>query len=83
MDAMLERFDQWWEAAVQWMAIDDRVRALAAATRAVEEHSEGIPFLVQVPSLRPLHGEPGFQRLIRQTGLGVTTPASVLPFVRR
>ena len=63
--ARLERLNQWYEAALQWMAIDEPAAALAALERCVAERGTNLPFLLQYPSFRPLHGEPRFRQLAR------------------
>jgi DNA-binding winged helix-turn-helix (wHTH) protein/Tfp pilus assembly protein PilF len=67
--AMLERLNQWYEAALQWMAIDEPAAALAALERCVAERGTNLPFLLQYPSFQPLHGEARFRRLARELGL--------------
>jgi tetratricopeptide (TPR) repeat protein len=67
--ALLERLNQWYEAALQWMAIDEPAAALATLERCVAERGTNLPFLLQYPSFRPLHGEPRFRRLAREIGL--------------
>jgi hypothetical protein len=67
--ALLERLNQWYEAALQWMAIDEPAAALAALERCVAERGTNLPFLLQYPSFQPLHGEPRFRRLARELGL--------------
>jgi Tfp pilus assembly protein PilF len=63
--AKLEGLNQWYEAALQWMAIDEPAAALAALERCVAERGTNLPFLLQYPSFRPLHGEPRFRQMAR------------------
>ncbi|MEA2812550.1 MAG: hypothetical protein QOI93_247 [Rhodospirillaceae bacterium] len=51
------------------MAIDEPAAALATLERCVAERGTNLPFLLQYPSFRPLHGEPRFRRLAREIGL--------------
>ena len=66
---LLERLNQWWEAALQWMAIDEPGRALDALERCLADRGTGAPFLRQYPSLRPLHQKPRFRTMVRTMGL--------------
>jgi tetratricopeptide (TPR) repeat protein len=68
--ARLEQLDQWYEAALQWMVLDERDRALAGLERCAAERGTNMPFLLQYPSLRPLRGEPRLRELVDQLGLG-------------
>jgi hypothetical protein len=67
--ALLERLNQWFEAALQSMAIDEPTAALSALERCVAERGTNAPFLLQYPSLRGLHGEPRFRRLASELKL--------------
>lgn len=62
--ALLERLNQWFEAGLQWMVLDEPARALEALERCVAERSDQAPFLRQFPSLHPLAGQPRFERLV-------------------
>jgi serine/threonine-protein kinase len=73
--AMLERRSQWYEAADQWMAIDEPARALDALERCVEERATAAPFMLQHPSFRSLHSHPRFVRLAQR--LNLPAPVSV------
>ena len=64
--AMLARLNQWFEVAVQAMAIDERTTALDGLERSLAEHVDSAPYLGQYPSFRPLSGEPRFERLLRE-----------------
>jgi DNA-binding winged helix-turn-helix (wHTH) protein/tetratricopeptide (TPR) repeat protein len=65
----LERTNRLESAAVQWMAIGESARALDALERCVDRRSTFAPFVRQLPSLRPLHREPRFERLLRRLKL--------------
>lgn len=67
--AMLERLNQWYEVAIQRMAIDDVSGALDALERAVAEHADSVIYMASYPSFHPLRGEPRYQRLVQQLGL--------------
>lgn len=67
--ARLGRQNQWLEAAVQAMAIDDRATALDGLERCVGERGDGTPYIAHFPSFRPLGGEPRFQRLLSEMKL--------------
>ena len=67
--ARLGRQNQWLEAAVQAMAIDDRSTALDGLERCVGDQGDGTPYIAQFPSFQPLQGEPRFQRLMREMKL--------------
>jgi DNA-binding winged helix-turn-helix (wHTH) protein/Tfp pilus assembly protein PilF len=67
--AMLEKLNQWFEAAIQAMAIDERARALDALERCVAERGDNAPFIAEFPPFRPLYGEPRFDRLLQKLGL--------------
>jgi DNA-binding winged helix-turn-helix (wHTH) protein len=62
--AMLARLNQWFEVAIQAMAIDDRARALSALERCVDERADNAPFIAEFPPFRPLRGEPRFERVL-------------------
>ena len=82
---MLERLNQWYEVALQAMALDERQRALEALERCVRERGTGAQFLLQYPPLRPLHGEPRFRQLVEELGLGHLLEADrvIVPFRMR
>jgi tetratricopeptide (TPR) repeat protein/DNA-binding winged helix-turn-helix (wHTH) protein len=65
----LDRIDAPYEAALQWMAIGERERALGALERCVETRCASAPFLLQHPPLLPLHRVPRFQALTDRLGL--------------
>jgi hypothetical protein len=67
--AVLERLNQWYEVALQWIALDEPAPALAALERCVAERGTNLPFLLQYPSFRPLYGEPRFRRMVRELKL--------------
>ncbi len=71
--AMLARLNQWFEAAIQAMAIDDRAQALDALERCLDERADNAPFIAQFPPFRPLRGEPRYDRLLARLGLAVPT----------
>ncbi|WP_341703636.1 winged helix-turn-helix domain-containing protein [Ferrovibrio sp.] len=60
----LDRFDQPFETALQWMALDEHGQALAALERCVMLKCTPAPFLAVLPSFRPLHGDPRFRTLL-------------------
>jgi serine/threonine-protein kinase len=62
--AMLARLNQWFEVAIQAMAIDDRAQALSALERCVDERADNAPFIAEFPPFRPLRGEPRFERVL-------------------
>jgi DNA-binding winged helix-turn-helix (wHTH) protein len=78
---VLERMNQSFEAALQWMVIGERHRALDALERSVLERATNIPFLLQFPSLRTLHGELRFKRLAEQAGLFPDCPPPVTEII--
>jgi DNA-binding winged helix-turn-helix (wHTH) protein len=67
--AMLARLNQWFEVAIQAMAIDEREQALDALKRCVEERGDNAPFIAQYPPFRALHGQRRFDRLVSAVGL--------------
>jgi serine/threonine-protein kinase len=67
--ARLARLNQWFEVAIQAMAIDDRAQALDALERCLEEQADNAPFIAEFPPFRPLRGEPRFDRLLGRLGL--------------
>ena len=62
---LLERSGRWEGAAQQWMAIGEPGRALDALEHCVEARTTYLAFVGQVPSFRPLRGEPRFQRVLQ------------------
>jgi DNA-binding winged helix-turn-helix (wHTH) protein/Tfp pilus assembly protein PilF len=66
---VVERVNLWPEAAQQWMAVDEPERALDALERGLAERCINMPFLMVVPSFRPLHGAPRFTRIVQALGL--------------
>jgi DNA-binding winged helix-turn-helix (wHTH) protein/tetratricopeptide (TPR) repeat protein len=66
---LMERVNLWPEAAQQWMAVGEPDRALDALQRGLVERSTNMPFLMESPSFRPLHGVPRFRKMARQIGL--------------
>ena len=66
---IVERVNLWPEAAQQWMAADEPDRALDALERGLVERSTNMPFLMEAPSFRPLHGSPRFRSIACQIGL--------------
>jgi DNA-binding winged helix-turn-helix (wHTH) protein/Flp pilus assembly protein TadD len=73
---MLGKLNQWFEVAIQAMAIGEREQAFDALERCVEERGDNAPFIGQFPPFRPLYGKPRFDRLLARLGL---QPASVIP----
>lgn len=67
--AMLARLNQWFEVAIQAMAIGARDQALDALERCVDERGDNAPFIAAFPPFRPLRGEPRFERLLSELGL--------------
>jgi serine/threonine-protein kinase len=74
--ALLAKLNQWFEVAIQAMAIGERAQALDALERCVEQRADGAPFMVAFPSFRPLRSEPRFDRLLQQLGLLSPLPAT-------
>ena len=62
--ARLAKLNQWFEVAIQAMAIDDRAQALSALERCLDEQADNAPFIAEFPPFRPLRGEPRFERLL-------------------
>ena len=62
---LAERTHRWETAAIQWMAVGEPGRALAALETCVDQRSTYMRFIAQCPAWRPLHGEPRFQKLLR------------------
>jgi tetratricopeptide (TPR) repeat protein len=71
----LAKLNQWFEAAIQAMAIGDRAQALDAIERCLEERADNAPFIAEFPPFRPLRGEPQFDRLLQKLGLLSPLPA--------
>jgi len=69
---MLDRLDQPYEVAMQWMALGEPERALDALARCFDERCSSAPFLRQHPTFRPLHGDPRFETLALRLGLPPT-----------
>jgi serine/threonine-protein kinase len=67
--AVLTRLNQWFEVAIQAMAIDERAQALDALERCVDERADNAPFIAAFPPFGPLRGEPRFDRLMHELGL--------------
>jgi Tfp pilus assembly protein PilF len=63
--ARLARLNQWFEVAIQAMAIDDRVQALEALERCLDDKADNAPFIAEFPPFRPLRGEPRYERVLR------------------
>ncbi|WP_421995170.1 winged helix-turn-helix domain-containing protein [Reyranella sp.] len=74
--ARLAKLNQWFEAAIQAMAIGEREQALAALERCVEERGDNAPFIAEFPPFRRLAGEPRFDRLLSEVGLLSPPPAT-------
>ena len=74
--AMLAKLNQWFEVAVQAMAIDERAQALDGLERCMSERADNAPFIGQYPPFRPLQGEPRFERLLGELGLLSPLPAT-------
>lgn len=68
--ARLGKLNQWFEVAIQAMAIGERTQALDALERCVEERADNAPFIAEYPPFEPLHDEPRFDRMLEQLGLG-------------
>jgi hypothetical protein len=73
--AILAKLNQWFEVAIQAMAIGERAQALEALERCVDERADNAPFIAEFPPFRPLRGEPRFDRLLEQPGLVSPLPA--------
>lgn len=67
--AFLDKFDQWYEMADQWMAIGERDKALDALETCIANRCTPAPFILQHPPFKPLHDEPRFQALVREMKL--------------
>jgi serine/threonine-protein kinase len=74
--ARLAKLNQWFEVAIQAMAIAAREQALDALERCVEERGDNAPFIAEFPPFRPLRGEPRFERLLDEVGLLSPPPAA-------
>ena len=68
--AMLAKLNQWFEVAIQAMAIGERGQALDALERCVAEKVDNAPFIAAFPPFRALRGELRFERLLDELGLG-------------
>lgn len=68
----LNKFDQWYETADQWMAIGERERALDSLELCIANRCTPAPFILQHPPFKPLHDEPRFQTLVRELKLDIT-----------
>lgn len=67
--AMLARLNQWFEVAIQAMAIGQHDEALNALERCVDERGDNAPFIAEFPPFRALRGQPRFDRLLSAVGL--------------
>ncbi|UYN93530.1 MAG: winged helix-turn-helix domain-containing protein [Enhydrobacter sp.] len=67
--ALLERLDQWYEVAIQRMAIGDTSGTLDALERCIAIHADSLVYVDAYPSFHPLRGEPRFQRIVEHVGL--------------
>lgn len=67
--AIVEAAGLWPQAAEQWVAAGEVGRALDALERGLADRSTPMPFIMQDPALRPLHGEPRFRRIAQALGL--------------
>lgn len=65
----LDKFDQWYEMADQWMALGEREKALDALERCVAKRCTPAPFMLQHPPFKPLHDEPRFEALVAKLAL--------------
>jgi serine/threonine-protein kinase len=74
--AMLAKLNQWFEVAIQAMAIGERAEALDALERCLAERVDNAPFIAEFPPFRPLRGKPRFDRLLGQLGLFTPPPAT-------
>lgn len=72
--ARLARLNQWFEVAIQAMAIDDRAQALDALERCLDDKADNAPFIAEFPPFRPLRGEPRYERVLHT--LRLTPPAA-------
>lgn len=66
---LLERTNRWEGAAMQWMAVGDRVRALDALEHCVKARTTYLSFTGQSPCFRPLWSEPRFRQILRTLNL--------------
>ena len=66
---LLERTNRWEGAAMQWMAVGDRVRALDALEHCVKARTTYLSFTGQSPCFHPLQGEPRFRQILRTLNL--------------
>jgi DNA-binding winged helix-turn-helix (wHTH) protein/Flp pilus assembly protein TadD len=73
--AILAKLNQWFEVAIQAMAIDERDQALDALERCVDERGDNAPFIAEFPPFGPLSGEPRFERVLARLGLLSPLPA--------
>lgn len=71
--ARLGKLNQWFEVAIQAMAIEDRAQALSALERCLDEQADNAPFIAEFPPFRPLRGEPRYDRLLVRLGLAAPT----------
>ena len=71
--ALLAKLNQWFEVAIQAMAIDERAQALDAIERCLDERADNAPFIAEFPPLRPLRGEPRFERVLAGLRLAQST----------
>lgn len=74
--ALLAKLNQWFEVAIQAMAIGERDQALDALERCVEERGDNAPFIAEFPPFRSLRSEPRFERLLQKIGLLNPPPAA-------
>jgi serine/threonine-protein kinase len=74
--ARLAKLNQWFEVAIQAMAIDEREQALDALERCLEERVDNAPFIAQFPPFRPLRGVPRYDRILGRLGLLSRLPAA-------
>jgi DNA-binding winged helix-turn-helix (wHTH) protein len=74
--AMLAKLNQWFEVAIQAMAISERALALDGLERCISDRADNAPFIAQFPPFRPLQGEARFDRLLGELGLLSPLPAT-------
>ncbi len=62
---LLERTNRWEGAAMQWMAVAEPERALAALEHCIKARTTYLCFTAQNPYFRSLHGTPRFQGILQ------------------
>ncbi len=66
---LLEWLNQWYEVAIQRMAIGENEAALDALEQCAAVHADSLVYVDAYPSFIPLRGHPRFQQIVERIGL--------------